>query len=52
MSTATESKPTKEEEMRLPSVDLAQARIAQALIKYKVRIARGGLTTEEKKIRL
>lgn len=54
MPTAADKKPEekKEEERHLPSLDVAQARIAQALIKYKVRVARGVLPKEDEKVRL
>lgn len=55
MSTETDRK-TEEtkgvEERHLPSLDVAEARIAQALIRYKVRIAKGVLPKEEEKVRL
>jgi len=41
-----------ERERQLPSLDVAEARIAKALIKYKVRIARGVSPKEEERVRL
>jgi hypothetical protein len=41
-----------ERERQLPSLDVAEARIARALIKYEVRIARGMSPKEEEKVRL
>jgi hypothetical protein len=41
-----------EKEKRLPSLDVAEARIAKALIKYKIRVARGVSPKEEEKVRL
>lgn len=55
MSIETEKKPEETEDIKerhLPSLDVAEARIAQALIRYKVRVTKGALPKEEEKVRL
>ena len=47
---STEEK--KDEAGHLPSLEVAEARIAQALIKYKVRISKQILAEEQEKVRL
>ena len=36
----------------LPSLEVAEARIAQALLKYKIKIAKKVVAEEEEKVRL
>ena len=40
------------EEKRYPSIEVAEARIKQALLKYKVTVDRVVPTSEKKKVRL
>lgn len=47
---STEDK--RDEAGHLPSIEVAEARIAQALIKYKVRIAKQVVAEEQEKVRL
>lgn len=56
LSTTNENEKSAEdkgdETEHLPSLEVAEARIAQALIKYKVRIAKKVVAEEEEKVRL
>ena len=50
----TKEKDVKEEskEKRYPSIEVAEARIKQALLKYKVTVDRVTPTSEKEKVRL